>query len=127
MRRLECTDYDACLTAAAMDGRRAFDCAGCPAHGNRTEPQLTGKENNMPKDGKKNRLIDLNNHLFEQMERLNDDELKGDGLKEEILRAKAMSFVASQIIGSARLALDAERAISEGRVKNSPRMLESGD
>jgi hypothetical protein len=71
----------------------------------------------------KNRLIDLNDHLFEQMERLNDDELSGEALTQEITRAKAMSFVASQIIGNARLALDAQVAINDGLLKNPPKML----
>ena len=74
----------------------------------------------------KNKLIDLNNHLFEQMERLNDDDLKGENLGQEISRAKAMSFVASQIIGNAKLALDACKAINDGLIKSAPKMLGVG-
>lgn len=55
----------------------------------------------------KNKLTDLNNHLFAQIERLGDEDLKGDGLAEEIKRAKAISDIGAKIIGNAALVLKA--------------------
>ena len=46
----------------------------------------------------KNRLTDLNDHLFAQIERLGDEDLKGDELKEEIERADSMARIATQIV-----------------------------
>ena len=60
-----------------------------------------------------NKLIDLNNHLFAEIERLGDEELKGDGLVQEIERAKAITGVASQIIANGSLALKAEQFKSD--------------
>jgi hypothetical protein len=57
--------------------------------------------------GTRNKLNDLNNHLFEQLERLNDDELNGDDLKLEIDRSKAITQIASNIIQNGYLALKA--------------------
>lgn len=57
----------------------------------------------------KNKLIDLNNHLFAQLERLGDEDLQGDDLKQEIERGKTMAVVGRQVIDNARLALDASR------------------
>jgi len=53
----------------------------------------------------RNTLGDLNNHLFEQLERLNDDGLKDDELNKEINRAKAVTSLASQIIANGNLVL----------------------
>lgn len=74
----------------------------------------------------KNTLGDLNNHLFAQLERLNDEELKGNLLEEEIRRAKAITQVASKIIDNGTLVLDA-RKLSEDRLdirENLPKMLD---
>jgi len=71
----------------------------------------------------KNRLSDLNDHLFAQMERLSDESLKGDALREEVGRAKVISSVATQIIANARLVLDAQETVINGLIKNPPAML----
>ncbi|MEZ7226036.1 hypothetical protein NO989_04545 [Alteromonas sp. DY56-G5] len=54
----------------------------------------------------KNKLSDLNNHLFAQLERLGDEDIKGDELKDEIERGKSMASVAKEIVSNAKLALD---------------------
>jgi len=61
----------------------------------------------------KNKLIDLNNHLFAQLERLNDEDVKGDKLQEEIGRSKAVSGIAKDIVSNAKLVLDARKAAWE--------------
>ncbi|MCK5607771.1 hypothetical protein KAR91_38165 [Candidatus Pacearchaeota archaeon] len=77
----------------------------------------------MTNNNTKNKLADLNDHLFLQMERLNDDDLEGDKLKEEIIKAKAVTGVANQIINNARVCLDGMKAFNEGLIKTAPRML----
>ena len=74
----------------------------------------------------KNTLNDLNNHLFEQLERLNDDDLVGDKLNEEISRSKAITDVATRIIDNADLGLQAEKLRVEygRRDVEMPEMLE---
>jgi hypothetical protein len=64
----------------------------------------------------RNKISDLNNHLFAQLEKLNDDELKGENLSTEVQRAKAMSSLASQIISSTKLTLDAMKMANNGEI-----------
>lgn len=72
----------------------------------------------------KNNLEDLHNYLFMQLERLSNEDLKGEELKEEIGRAKALSVVASQIVNNGQLAISVKRMSSEGRIKDAPNYLE---
>ena len=55
----------------------------------------------------KNTLLDLNNHLFAQLERLGDEDLTSEDIKKEMNRAKALNGVAKNIIDNAKLSLDA--------------------
>lgn len=74
----------------------------------------------------KNKLTDLNDHLFAQLERLGDESLDSEKLKDEIARSKAITAVSSQIINNARLALDAQIAVRDLPLGNRlPSMLEA--
>lgn len=73
----------------------------------------------------KSKLIDLNNHLFAQLERLGEEELEGEKLVQEINRSKAITGIAKEIICNARLALDAQIALAEKGVKSLPGMIEN--
>lgn len=75
----------------------------------------------------RNTLGDLNNHLFIQLERLNDEELKGEELIEEMNRAKAIGDIASKIIANANVILQAKKLQAEtlGEKNTSiPKLLE---
>lgn len=74
----------------------------------------------------RNNLGGLNDLLFEQVERLNNGELKGEELKEEMERCRAISGLAKDIISNGSLALQA-RKFSDERMdidKKTPKMLE---
>lgn len=76
----------------------------------------------------KNKLTDLNNHLFEELERLNDEDLKGEALQEERERAKSMANIAQTIINNGELALKAVKHYDEyGKNDSVPEMLQIGD
>lgn len=51
----------------------------------------------------KNKLSDLNNHLFAQIERLGDEDLTTEEIEKEAQRADAIVSVADQIIRNADL------------------------
>lgn len=72
----------------------------------------------------KNSLSDLNNHLFAQLERLNDEELKGEELQKEISRSKAITGIAQQVISNARLVLDAEIERGNRKPADMPEVLQ---
>ena len=61
----------------------------------------------------KNTLNDLNNYLFESIERINDDTLNSEELDKEIKRSEAVQRVATTIIENGRLALKAKMHLDE--------------
>ena len=75
-----------------------------------------------------NKLSDLNNHLFEELERLNDESLKGEALQEERERAKSMANIAQAIINNGELALKAQKHFDEyGKADHIPDILQIGE
>lgn len=67
----------------------------------------------------KNTLTDLNNYLFESIERLNDDSLSDEELDREIKRSEATQKVAKTIIDNASLALQAKKHFDEYGIENN--------
>lgn len=74
----------------------------------------------------RNTLGDLNNHLFAQLERLGDEDLKGEMLVEEMERARAISGIASKIISNASVVLKAKSMMDNKLDADTklPKMLE---
>jgi len=72
-----------------------------------------------------NNLNGLNDYLFEELERLNDDEeLEKDGaLEKELKRASAISEVSMAIINNAKLILDAKKYADEIGAENEKEVL----
>lgn len=69
-----------------------------------------------------NDLSSLNNYLFEELERLNDDESLGSDIdfEKEIKRSKAITDVASKIIDNASTLLKAVELREEYGIESMP-------
>lgn len=61
----------------------------------------------------KNKIVDLNNHLFAQLERLGDENLSTEQLELEVRRTNAIVAVSEQLISSATVSLGAAKLIAE--------------
>lgn len=76
-----------------------------------------------------NNLSSLNNYLFEQLERLNDDEeLKdNDSFNRELQRAKAITGISTAIVNNAKVILDAKKYADEYGITNVNEVLKLED
>lgn len=61
----------------------------------------------------RNRLSDLNDHLFAQLERLTDETLTPEQIAAEVSRSEAVVQVADQIAGLAEMQLRAAKMFAE--------------
>lgn len=68
----------------------------------------------------KNKLSDLNDHLFAQIERLSDETLTPEQIEQETKRGSGIVAVADQIIRNAELQLRAARLFAEEGAKVAP-------
>ncbi|MDH5259300.1 MAG: hypothetical protein OEX07_14895 [Gammaproteobacteria bacterium] len=63
----------------------------------------------------KNKLYDLNNIMFEQLNRLNKDDLNGDDLKKEVERSQAITSLSKNIIDNAKVVLEGAKFSADYR------------
>lgn len=70
-----------------------------------------------------NNLSDLNAILFDQIRKIENDELSDEQLEREIKKSESITKTASVILGNAKLALDAQKqfdAFGTGRTVDIP-------
>jgi hypothetical protein len=140
---VDCRKYSCRLPAATCIARRreaqyrpqTLRFAGCgsceqgaqimaaaPAQAEKTTDEKGrsgGKGGAMSRKG----LGDLNDALFAQLERLSKDDIGGDALALELQRTKAITTVSREIIGNARLVLEAAKAVGAGDLDKAPALL----
>lgn len=61
----------------------------------------------------KNTLTDLNNYLFEQLERINDDDLTKEQLDRELQKADSIVKISEKIIENGELAFKTMKYLDE--------------
>lgn len=71
----------------------------------------------------KNKLSDLNDHLFAQMERLSDENLTPAQIEQEAKRGTVIVAVADQIIRNASLKIQAAKILSDHGIDPSSQLL----
>jgi hypothetical protein len=71
----------------------------------------------------KNKLNDLNDHLFAQLERLSDESLSQEGLDKEVQRTNSIVSVSEQVINNAQIALNAAELVAKHGCGNWENML----
>lgn len=74
----------------------------------------------------KNKLSDLNNHLFAQLERLANEDLTPEQIDAEVKRADAIVSVADQITGNAELQLKAAKLFADHGAQVLPMLPQIG-
>lgn len=74
------------------------------------------------------KITDLNEHLFAQLDRLDDDTLTPEQIEKEVDRTHAIVAVSEQIIRSANVSLEVAKLVGEygAEVRTGLPLLENG-
>lgn len=78
----------------------------------------------------KNTLLDLNNYLFEQIERLNDDSISDEELDRELKKTDSIVKISEKIIQNGELAFKTMKHMDDygyGQTRSVPKMLSSDE
>lgn len=75
----------------------------------------------------RNKLSDLNDHLFAQLERLGDDNLTAEKISQEADRAEAIVALADRIVNNADLQLRAAKLFGEFGAQVLPMLPQIGN
>lgn len=67
----------------------------------------------------KNKIEDLRNHLFAQLERLGNEDITPQELETELKRAKSLKEVAQVIVNTAKVEVDFYKAAGSTQEKTS--------
>lgn len=142
-RYIYCSHDNECLDLVCKNGWNAYNCGDCEVYlksetykDKQVEIKKMKKEKVEMSEQKgtilinpdeKNQLIDLNDALFRQLKRLENEKLNEEELNREILRSKAVSNLASQIVQNAKVALEGAKAIKAGEVDRGTLMLGRGE
>lgn len=70
----------------------------------------------------KNKITDLNNHLFAQLERLSDEDLTPEQIEIEAKRADAIVAVSDQICRGAEMQLKAVKILADHGDRFKPQL-----
>lgn len=74
----------------------------------------------------RNTLMDLHNILFEELERLNNEDLTSDELRDEVKRAKAIEGIADKVTANTANMISAMRLQSQSGGVHVPHALLGG-
>ncbi|MCH4010574.1 MAG: hypothetical protein LKG79_07410 [Furfurilactobacillus sp.] len=71
-------------------------------------------------------LSTLNDHLFDELDRLGDESLTGEEIAKETARAKAVAGIANVVVNNAQVVLSAQRLYGDDLAVGAqkPKMLE---
>ncbi|QQA43929.1 hypothetical protein [Pelagovum pacificum] len=75
----------------------------------------------------KNKLTDLNDHLFAQLERMSDEAMSTEQLEQETKRATAIVSLSDQIIEGQKLRLQAAKLFADHGAEILPHLPQIGN